>query len=208
MNYELRMSDSGICELRRWTRFVRNWVKDILHFPTWCSSDWIHLNAGLGFQDFSKSIVIHRLRASEKMAMSEDELVRVVGARLAEKNKILWNRAGLEGIELAAAMESCEVKREENLGRNTNGSALKLRLNGGPSRRIWREGRCFADGRHYKPDIVVGDDSVITVIDMTYPYEKCDKNKCSINSVGFFKWLFVCTTEPSLHPIPQILETF
>ena len=204
------------------------------------------------------------MRASEKMAMSEDGVVRVVGARLAQKNRILWNKAGLQGLDLAAARESCEVKRAENLGRNTNGSALKtiatsnsfrrawmmdanlksgnkiliwkamsgtiptkinltrgmpdqalkkcrrcgntpetdghilagchtsrdafskrhnmlcdkvakeLRLNGGPSRRVWRERTCFSDGRQYKPDIVVRDDNIITVVDMTCPYEKSE----------------------------------
>ena len=77
MNYVLRISDSGIYELRRWTQFVRNWVKDILHLPTWCSGDWMHLSAGLG------------MRASEKMAVTEDGVVRVVGARLAQQNTLI-----------------------------------------------------------------------------------------------------------------------
>ena len=264
INYVLRMSDCGICELRKWSRFVRGWVKSIIHFPTWCSSDWLHMSGGLGIPDVSSGIVIQRLRAVEKMAMSDDGVVRVVGARLAQRNRVLWNRAGLAGIELKAAKKYCEVKRLNKVGSLTNGGSLKtiaessvsrhwlmeknirpgnkilvwkamagviptkinltrgvadqtlkkcrccgktaetdghilagcptsqnayskrhnmlcdkvareLKLKGGPSRRVWREKMCLAaNGRHYKPDIVVKDDNVITVIDMTCPYEKSE----------------------------------
>ncbi|XP_047127554.1 uncharacterized protein LOC124808477 [Hydra vulgaris] len=137
VNYVLRMSECGISELRSWTRFVRNWAKNIIHLPTWCSSDWIHSIKGLGIPDVSKGIVIQRMRASEKMSTSEDGIVRVVGARLVQKNRVLWEKAGFEGIELKAARRHCEVERLNNIGNITNGVALKTIAEVSSVNRYW-----------------------------------------------------------------------
>ena len=57
IQYNLRLSDHGLEEVRKLNKLVCKYVK-IFHLPTWTSNAWIHHREGCNIMNFVVSIVV------------------------------------------------------------------------------------------------------------------------------------------------------
>ena len=77
--YQLRLSDHGFDVARKLDRMIRKAVKEILHLPTWVSTDWMDHRHGGNIPNLMRIAMLSRKKANEHMKKSEDPIARAVG---------------------------------------------------------------------------------------------------------------------------------
>ena len=73
-------------------------MKEILHLPSWTSTDWIRSKEGLGLIELQSTVMIARKRASEKMLKSDDSLAQAVAFEIDPVNGEHLERLRLHNI--------------------------------------------------------------------------------------------------------------
>ena len=65
--FQFRLSGYGLEEVQKLDRIIRAKVKEILHLPSWTSTEWTHSKDGLGLMEFQSMVVVAWKKASGKM---------------------------------------------------------------------------------------------------------------------------------------------
>ena len=76
------MPDHGLEVARKLDRMIQKAVKEILHLPTWVSTDWIHHRHGANIPNLLRIAMLSRKKASEEIKKSDDPIARTVGDRI------------------------------------------------------------------------------------------------------------------------------
>ena len=84
--YQLILSDHGLEVARKLDRMIRKAVKEILHLPSWVSTDWMHHRHGGNIPNLMRIAMLNRKKASEHMKKSEDPIARAIGGRIDSLN--------------------------------------------------------------------------------------------------------------------------
>ena len=80
--YQLQLSDHGLEEVHKIDRIINAKVKEILHLPSWTSTNWIHSKEGLGLTGMQSMVMIARKKANEKMLLSEDQSSKTIATQI------------------------------------------------------------------------------------------------------------------------------
>ena len=113
MLFQLRLSNHGLEEAGKLDRIIRGKEKEILHLPTWTSTDCLHSKEGLGLVVLQSNAMIARKKASEKMLLSNDKISEVVAPEI---NPVNGER--LEGLKLHDIQTNKRKQRGQIKGLN------------------------------------------------------------------------------------------
>ena len=122
--FQLRLSDHGSEEARKLDRIIRAKVKEILHLPSWTSTDWIRSKEGLGLIELQSTVMLARKRASEKMLKSDDSLAQAVAVEIDPVNGDCLERLRLHNINTSQRKTEWANRRLNRLQKINNGRAI------------------------------------------------------------------------------------
>ena len=120
----LRLAECGRNKLKTWTRKVRKSFKKAIHLPEWTPNCWIHHVNGGGLPDLEELIIRLRQTAAQKMTESNDEVAKVVGARVLATSSEKVRAMGLTNIQPKTMKRDFHQRRETALKATHNGESL------------------------------------------------------------------------------------
>ena len=97
--------------------------KEILHLPSWISTDWIH-SKSLGLTELQSNTVIARKKASEKMLLSSDKISQTVASEIDPMNDERLEGLRLHNLQPNKRKTTWAERRFENLAKINNGKAI------------------------------------------------------------------------------------
>ena len=126
--FQLRLSDHGLEEARKLDRVIRVKVKEILHLPTWTSTDCMQSKEGLGLMELQCNTMIAWKKASEKMLLSHDKVAQTVASEVDPINGKRLEGLQLHTIQVSKRKTTWINRRLQNISNINNGKAIRTMM--------------------------------------------------------------------------------
>lgn len=103
---------------------IRKAVKEILHLPTWVSTDWIHNRNGGNITNLMRIAMLSQKKASEKVKKSEDPIALTIGDRIDPLNGERLERLKMTNTNHSKIKEEQRKRSEEKIEQQNNEKAV------------------------------------------------------------------------------------
>ena len=122
--YQLRLSDHGLEVTRKLDRMIIKTVKEILHLPTWVSTEWMHHRHGGNIPNLMTLAKLSEKKASKKMKKSEDSIAWTIGDRIDPLNRECFERLKMTNINRSKTKDEQRKKSDEQIRKQNNDRAI------------------------------------------------------------------------------------